>query len=152
MSAPFATGGCQCGEVRYALKAEPFGADFCHCRMCQRAVGNVFAAYADLNAADVEWTKGVPATFQSSSLGARGFCADCGTPLTYTPTDAPYLSVTLGSLDDPDLVPIKVHNGVEGKVGWVRINDDVPQRRTGDTPAAAERLAGMVSRQSMERA
>ena len=148
MSAPFATGGCQCGAVRYALNAEPIGADFCHCRMCQRAVGNVFAAYADLNAADVEWTRGAPATFQSSSLGRRGFCASCGTPLTYEPADAPYLSVTIGSLDDPDLVPIKVHNGIEGKVAWVSINDDVPQRRTGDTAASAERLTGLVSHQA----
>lgn len=150
MSAPFATGGCQCGAVRYALKTEPFGADFCHCRMCQRAVGNVFAAYADMNIADVEWTRGAPTVFESSSLGGRGFCAACGTPLTYAPKDVPFVSVTIGSLDDPDLVPVKVHFGVESKVDWVRINDDLPQRRTGDTPAAAERLAGIVSHQAPE--
>lgn len=150
MSAPFATGGCQCGAVRYALKAEPFGADFCHCRMCQRAVGNVFAAYADLNAADVEWMKGAPATFKSSSLAERGFCATCGTPLTYAPTNAPYLSVTLGSLDDPGLVPIRVHHGVEARVSWLCLNDGLPEHRTGDTAAAAERLSGMVSHQSKD--
>ncbi len=148
MSAPFATGGCQCGEVRYALKVEPFGADFCHCRMCQRAVGNVFAAYADLKAADVEWTKGQPTVFRSSSLAERGFCGRCGTPLTYGPVDAPYLSVTLGSLDDPELVPIKVHFGVEGMVSWLCLNDGLPQRRTGDTPEAAEKYGAMVSYQS----
>jgi hypothetical protein len=38
------TGGCQCGAVRYALTAMPEGAHFCHCRMCQKAVGGPFAA------------------------------------------------------------------------------------------------------------
>ncbi len=38
-----ATGGCQCGAVRYRV-TEPLGsAGICHCRMCQRAAGNVFA-------------------------------------------------------------------------------------------------------------
>ena len=148
MSVPFATGGCQCGEVRYALNKAPFGADFCHCRMCQRAVGNVFAAYADLNIEDVVWTKGQPTVFRSSSLAERGFCGRCGTPLTYAPVDAPYLSVTLGSLDDPELMPITVHLGVEAKVSWLAFDDGLPQRRTGDTPASAEKYGAMVSHQS----
>jgi hypothetical protein len=150
LSTPFATGGCQCGAVRYALKVEPFGADFCHCRMCQRAVGNVFAAYADMNIADVEWTRGAPVTFASSTLAERGFCARCGTPLTYAPTNLPYLSVTIGSLDNPELVPIKGHNGVEDRVSWLCLDDGLPEHRSGETPAGAERLAGMVSHQSKD--
>ncbi|MCE3250927.1 MAG: hypothetical protein K0R41_4752, partial [Geminicoccaceae bacterium] len=38
------TGGCQCGRVRYALYGEPMSADLCHCRMCQRALGNLFGS------------------------------------------------------------------------------------------------------------
>ena len=41
---PVHTGGCQCGAVRYALYAEPTNPHVCHCRMCQKAFGNVFAA------------------------------------------------------------------------------------------------------------
>ena len=62
--------------------------------------------------------------------------------------DAPYLSVTIGSLDDPELVPIKVHHGAEAMVSWLALNDGLPQRRTGDTPAAAEKYEAMVSHQS----
>jgi hypothetical protein len=40
------TGGRQCGAVRYALSALPEDAHFCHCRMCQKAVGGPFAALA----------------------------------------------------------------------------------------------------------
>lgn len=34
------TGGCQCGAVRYRADAM---LDICYCRMCQKAMGNLFA-------------------------------------------------------------------------------------------------------------
>ena len=37
------SGGCQCGAVRYALYAEPYGTQICHCRMCQKAFGAFYA-------------------------------------------------------------------------------------------------------------
>ena len=40
------TGGCQCGAVRYAAYAPLNHSHFWHCRMCQKAVGNLFAALA----------------------------------------------------------------------------------------------------------
>ena len=33
-----ATGGCQCGAVRYRATAMLDNAHVCHCRMCQKAV------------------------------------------------------------------------------------------------------------------
>src|SRR5262245_9952102 len=99
---PKATGGCQCGKVRYALYVAPEKAHACHCRMCQRAVGGVFAVLAGAPKADFAWTRGDPAMFESSSVATRGFCRDCGTPLSFTynlPEARHY--VTIGSLDDP---------------------------------------------------
>ena len=43
---PLHTGGCQCGAVRYALYAEPTNPHVCHCRMCQKASGGYFGAFA----------------------------------------------------------------------------------------------------------
>ena len=59
--APVLTGGCQCGAVRYALYAEPGSVDICHCRMCQKAVGNLFMAVAGVPSGAFAWTKGAPA-------------------------------------------------------------------------------------------
>ena len=36
------TGGCQCGAVRYSLRAARLGSRICHCRMCQKAFGGFF--------------------------------------------------------------------------------------------------------------
>ena len=38
------TGGCQCGAVRYRITAPFENPHICHCRMCQKAFGNYFAA------------------------------------------------------------------------------------------------------------
>ena len=80
---PVLTGGCQCGAVRYALFAMPERAGICHCRMCQKAVGGPFSAWANVATQDFAWTRGAPGTFRSSSAAERDFCARCGTPLAF---------------------------------------------------------------------
>ena len=129
MSAFAITGGCQCGAVRYRLKAQPTGSHFCHCRMCQRAVGGPFAALAGANRDDMEW-QGKPSFFQSSSLAQRGFCAACGTPLSFDYNDGNRICVTLGSLDHPEAFPIEKHYGIEAKWSWLCLDDGLPSETT----------------------
>src|SRR5262245_896276 len=110
---PAATGGCQCGKVRYALHIAPQGSHICHCRMCQRATGGLFAALAGAPKDKFEWTKGEPAMFASSSVATRAYCRDCGTPLSFSynlPEARCY--VTIGSRADPNRTPIERQFGV----------------------------------------
>ncbi|WP_299685331.1 GFA family protein [uncultured Tateyamaria sp.] len=97
MTAQAMTGGCQCGAVRFSIGA-PGPASICHCRMCQKAFGNLFATL--IEARDVTWTRGAPSIFRSSDRNWRGFCKDCGTPLTYE-FDG-HIEIAVGALDDPD--------------------------------------------------
>jgi hypothetical protein len=112
---PLLTGGCQCGAVRYALYAPPERAGVCHCRMCQKAVGGPFMAWANVRRDAFAWTRGEPGVFHSSSAADRGFCPHCGTPLYFAYARRPgSISLTLGSLDTPEAVrPTEVH-GTEG--------------------------------------
>jgi hypothetical protein len=94
------TGGCQCGAVRFRLAG--FGrASICHCRMCQKAFGSFFGPL--VTAKGLEWTRGAPARFESSNVVTRGFCAKCGTPLTYEYDGG--VDVAIGALDDPKKAP-----------------------------------------------
>lgn len=129
---PSAAGGCQCGAVRYALYVPPQKAHACHCRMCQRAVGGLFAAFAGAPVADFAWTRGAPAIFRSSNVAERGFCAACGTPLSYRglQPEAKRIYVTIGSLDDPEAAPILENIGIESRISWVRFCETVPERPT----------------------
>ena len=106
-SKPVLTGGCQCGAIRFALKAAPIRVSICHCRMCQKASGAPFASFADIDRADFTWTKGKPAAFKSSSIAERDFCAACGTPLSFRRIDGPRIEILTGTFDragsgDPD--------------------------------------------------
>ncbi len=122
------TGGCQCGAVRYRLEAEPTGTNVCHCRMCQKASGGPFMAFAGLRLAELVWTRGAPKIFASSAVAERGFCAGCGTPLTYRLLDRDRISVTIGSLDRPSPVAPEMQYGVELKLPWLDSIPSLPQR------------------------
>ena len=96
-------GGCQCGRTRYRARGPRDRASVCYCRMCQKASGGPFMAFVRFLADQVEWLT-APSVFASSNRVERGFCAVCGTPLTYQHIGGPDISVTLHSLDDPGKV------------------------------------------------
>jgi hypothetical protein len=145
---PIATGGCQCGAVRYALYVAPQNSHVCHCRMCQRATGGLFAALAGAPKSEFEWTRGDPAAFASSDLAARAYCRDCGTPLSfsYNLPEARFY-VTIGSLDDPNSAPIERQYGIESRIAWVKFCEDAPAERTAEDAKAAQFLAAMRNNQ-----
>lgn len=95
------SGGCQCGAVRFRVERLGRGS-ICHCRMCQKAFGNFYAPL--ISAFGVAWTRGAPAYFQSSNKVRRGFCAACGTPLTYELIDRTAddeVEIAIAAFDDP---------------------------------------------------
>ena len=116
------TGGCQCGAVRYRLEAAPTGANICHCRMCQKASGGPFMAFAGVRLDELVWTRGAPKVFASSDVAERGFCAECGTPLTYRILGRDRISVTIGSLDRPSAVAPAMQYGVEFEAAVARLD------------------------------
>ena len=145
---PVATGGCQCGAVRYAFYAPLENAHVCHCRMCQRATGGIFAALAGGAPANFGWTRGHPNFFASSNLAKRGYCAKCGTPLSFQyDTPSARIYTTIGSLDHPEEVALVKQFGIEGRLPWVKFCEDIPGERTGESPQAQDFLAGMRNNQ-----
>jgi hypothetical protein len=140
------TGGCQCGAVRYELLSAPEHASICHCRMCQRASGQPFMAFARVKEENLRWTRGRPSIFASSNIVERGFCNACGTPLTYRRPEAGTVSVTIGSLDDPEAVRPVLQFGIEGKLSWTGDLDRLPVQRTEDW-MRENRIAHIDSRQ-----
>lgn len=146
---PVLTGGCQCGAVRYALYADPEQAGLCYCRMCQKAVGGPFKAWANVRMANFAWTRGAPSVFRSSSAAERGFCAQCGTPLYFNyvrRTDA--ISVTVGSLDTPGAVWLSRADGVESRLANFvpEVLAALPTRPTADS-GGSEDLSHIVNYQ-----
>ena len=97
------SGGCQCGAVRFRVEGEPRYSTICHCRMCQKAFSAPFGAFASVPVGGLVWTRGQRKTFQSSNAIARGFCGDCGTPLTFEAAsgEGRNIGLTICAFDDP---------------------------------------------------
>lgn len=126
------TGGCQCGAVRYRARVANTDAYACHCSMCRRAYGAPYSAFFNLPKEKVTWEKGAPAKFASSKIAARGFCRDCGTPLTFAYHDSKNMDVSIGSLDEPEKLTPVMNVGVESRLdAWSNLGG-LPDKRTED--------------------
>ncbi len=109
-------GGCQCGAIRYRADSLCDNSHVCHCRMCQKAAGSFFMALVGVPLTDFSWTRGQAAVFKSSEQVDRGFCVACGTPLFYRHEESSYISMTTGSFDHPEEIPLKSQFGVEARL------------------------------------
>lgn len=129
-------GGCHCGAIRYEISGSPFDADYCHCRDCQKTTGAPFGAWMDFKKEQISWISGEPLEYASSENIRRGFCSGCGSSLSYRSTRYPdYLTLSIASLDDPDLVGPNYHIHTQNQVSWLSIDDDCKKypgdRKTG---------------------
>jgi hypothetical protein len=142
---PVYTGGCQCGAVRFRVEGALANASICHCRMCQKAFGGFYAPLATVPEGGLVWTRGAPKRFRSSNHVSRGFCAECGTPLTYEAPDG--IALAIGAFDRPQEIAPTIQFGVEGKLPYVDAIAALPARVTADDVQAAAFLASIVSYQ-----
>lgn len=121
------SGGCQCGAVRFRVDGEPGRASICWCRMCQKAYGGPFGSLVTVRTSDLTWTRGERSRFQSSEAIKRGFCAACGTPLTYEYNDA-HIDLSTFAFDDTSAVEPVVQLAIDGRPAWMEHLADMPVR------------------------
>jgi hypothetical protein len=102
--------------------------------MCQKAYGGLFAVFADFSGEAFKFTRGEPQYFRSSEFATRGFCRGCGTPISFQYDGSSGPAIMVGTLDHPeDWPPTWEHSGIESRVPWYRINDDLPQTTTEES-------------------
>lgn len=146
------SGGCQCGAVRFRAAALGDNPHVCHCRMCQKAAGNLFGARIGVLLTDLRWTRGAPSRFYSSEGVARGFCKDCGTPLFFHNETSERISMSIGAFDQPADIALEFELGIEGKLPQVAQLAGLPNFGTSeeDDPEGTAR-ARQTSRQHPDR-
>ena len=100
-------GHCLCGAVTIRVAHHGGFTGVCHCRMCQRWSGALFASF---NApAEGVTVTGAVARFQSTDFAERAFCPTCGSHLwmrNTDRTDAPY-DLMPGLFDAARDIPLK---------------------------------------------
>lgn len=119
------TGRCLCGDITYAVAAQPSGASACHCGQCRKQSGHVWAsAFAPKDTVKIT---GPVAWYAASDMAKRGFCPRCGSFLFWTAHDEDTISFSLGSLDDPTGLRLEKHIFTADKGDYYDITDGVPQ-------------------------
>jgi len=140
MSSSEMTGGCQCGAVRFAV-APPLGeANICYCRVCQKATGGPFGLFVHVPGERFRWTRGEPKRFKSSNLARRGFCAGCGTPMTWEHGDR--FDIAVACFDKAADIEPAVHMALGTRYPWLDRINSLPVR---DFASDAEYAAFMKS-------
>ena len=135
------TGGCQCGAIRF--RVEKLGrASLCHCRMCQKASGSIGGAF--VTAHGVTWTRGQLAHFKSSADVRRGFCRECGTPLTF---EFKSIDISIAAFDRAAEISPAIQMERAERLRWVDAISQIPLHPQAERDAVAKRLASVVSLQ-----
>ena len=132
------TGGCACGKVRFVAVVESDDAYLCHCRMCQRASGNVSLAMMGIRQDRVRW-HGEPNWYDSSPIARRPFCASCGTSLGFAFKDSGKMDLTVAAFDDPAHFQPRHHFGAESiHEAWIDTSG-LKRIRTEENPNVVKR-------------
>lgn len=128
MPAPY-TGGCQCGQVRYELTAEPKRLVACHCRECQRQSGSAFGMSMLVKADSLTVTgetKAFTRVADSGNDNTGHFCPNCGVRIYQVPKFAAGMLVLKpGTLDDTRWLRPDYFVWMKSAQGWVPVPNGV---------------------------
>ena len=115
------TGGCLCGQVRYAVDGALDSIILCHCQQCRKTSGHFVAA----TRTPTENLKisGAVTWFRSSSQARRGFCGTCGSQLFWQPGDRRTTSLFAGSLDGETGLTVRSQIHVESQGDYYTLPD-----------------------------
>ena len=141
------TGGCQCGQVRYEVTAEPLTLYACHCGECQKQSSSAFGMSLPLRKEAIRVMAGTPSHWmRKAASGAMvdcTFCGVCGTRLFHESERNPgVLVVKPGTLDDTGWLNPIGHIWTASAQPWMRevlqgvIHEDQPAAGLADLRAA----------------
>jgi len=134
------TGGCLCGNVRYAIEGEPIATRVCWCRDCQylgAGSGTVNVTFPSEKVKIEGQLQDFVSKADSGNLTHRGFCPTCGTPVT-TQSEARqhFLAVRAGTLDDPEIGKPDLTIWISSAPSWACFAEDLPQEAKQPPPPA----------------
>ena len=127
------TGGCRCGAVCYTINAPASETVHCHCSICRKLHGALFATFSAIPADAFHVDQGADAlaVFESSPGNHRHFCKSGGCQIYVIMPDNPVPYVLTGALDGgahPSHADDKLrHVFVDSKVPWYELTDDLPK-------------------------
>ena len=123
-----ANGRCLCGNLEFEVQGKPLWVAHCHCNSCRRNTGSAVATFVGYNKDQLTYTRGERSFYESSPGVRRGFCSDCGTPMTYESDRCPdEVHLYVSTLDDPGAFPPQLHVFFGERIPWMELEDNLPR-------------------------
>jgi len=132
-------GRCLCDAVQITLTGAEKQVDVCHCHMCARWGGAMYAGI-ESEGAEVRGEDAI-ATYRSSDWAERAFCSKCGSNLWYRFVPTGNRTFLSGLFDLPAGFGIKQQIFIDEKPDWYDLAQDSP-RKTGAEIIAEAKAAG----------
>lgn len=121
------TGGCQCGSIRYSLRAKPLVFYLCHCTECQRHTSSAFGESLRFRREDMDVSPGLVCFSRMSESGKQRqgwFCPDCGVRIWHGTEGSSEINIKAGTLDDTSWLVPAGHIWCSSKQPFIQIPEN----------------------------
>lgn len=118
-------GACHCGAIAYEAELDPKKVGICHCSDCQALSASAFRTIAMVSGDNFKLVKGSPKhyvkTAESENARIQAFCAECGSGLYSTTTDAgpKIYNIRIGTTRQRDVLVPEFECWRQSALGWV---------------------------------
>ncbi|MGO2418197.1 MULTISPECIES: GFA family protein [Vibrio] len=129
-------GECQCGKIKFSLKAAPKMVIACHCKECQKLSTSAFSITAIVQQDDIDIDIDIEGELHETSRIADSgntnigkFCSGCGNRIyQLNPAEPTVIKFkAISSLSDTKMVVPTTHVWTSEKQSWVTIPEGVQQ-------------------------
>lgn len=124
------TARCLCGDITIEATGSAKYTEYCHCKWCQQVSGSAFLPLVVFKKENVIVTKGKLSHYNSSQGSLRGFCANCGSTMSFQ--SAHNFDIALGVMDNPEKFKATQHIWIKSRISHVNIDDDLPRYEESD--------------------
>jgi hypothetical protein len=124
-------GRCLCGAVHWSYDAPFMAMLHCHCSVCRKHHGTLFATTVLGPLDTFHWRGGTEkiGTWSSSPQERRSFCAVCGSKVPRVEHDSRRVFMPAGALEGEIGMKPQLHLFVGSKPAWHLLNDGLPKHK-----------------------
>lgn len=125
-------GACVCGGVRWSYDRAATSMLHCHCSICRKHHGTLFATVVAGPLTTFHWRAGTEriGTWQSSEKGRRSFCSTCGSKVPGVNHETKHVWMPAGALEGEFGIRPQMHVFVGSRSANHEIHDRLPQHAT----------------------
>jgi len=122
-------GACVCGAVRWSYDAPFTSMLYCHCTVCRKHHGTLFATFVAGPLTTFHWRAGTEKvnTWKSSLQGSRSFCTVCGSKVPGVNLESQQVFMPAGPLEGELGIRPQMHLFTASKAPAQQIHDGLPQ-------------------------